>query len=140
MKCFLKIYCGVEQLVARQAHNLEAEGSSPSPATNKVTHSKSYYSFNELGFHTQKSPVNFKCCHRITVSTQDFHSCNRGSIPLGSTTSHSHKINLGLKYNRALLGKIIVDRGDCREKYGALRWCTHRGNETSRLMGGHLTI
>lgn len=26
------LYCGVEQLVARQAHNLEAEGSSPSPA------------------------------------------------------------------------------------------------------------
>ena len=24
-------------------------------------------------------------CHRITVSTQDFHSCNRGSIPLGTT-------------------------------------------------------
>ena len=25
-------------------------------------------------------------CHRITVSTQDFHSCNRGSIPLGTTS------------------------------------------------------
>lgn len=25
--------CGVEQLVARQAHNLEVGGSSPSPAT-----------------------------------------------------------------------------------------------------------
>jgi hypothetical protein len=25
--------CGVEQLVARQAHNLEADGSSPSPTT-----------------------------------------------------------------------------------------------------------
>lgn len=28
-----EIYCGVEQLVARQAHNLKVEGSSPSPAT-----------------------------------------------------------------------------------------------------------
>ena len=31
------IYCrGVEQLVARRAHNPEAEGSSPSPATKKM--------------------------------------------------------------------------------------------------------
>ena len=28
--------------------------------------------------------------------------------------SHSHKVNLGLKYNRVLLGKIIMDRGGCR--------------------------
>ena len=34
--CFwetFEIYCGVEQLVARRAHNPEVEGSSPSPAT-----------------------------------------------------------------------------------------------------------
>ena len=29
----LKIYCGVEQLVARWAHNPKAVGSSPTPAT-----------------------------------------------------------------------------------------------------------
>ena len=28
--------------------------------------------------------------------------------------SHSHKVNLGLKYNRVLLGKILMDRGGCR--------------------------
>ena len=33
-----KHYRGIEQLAARQAHNLEVEGSSPSPATqNKTT-------------------------------------------------------------------------------------------------------
>ncbi len=32
--CYNVCECGVEQLVARQAHNLEAGGSSPSPATN----------------------------------------------------------------------------------------------------------
>ena len=31
------------------------------------------------------APAFDKRCHRITVSTQDFHSCNRGSIPLGTT-------------------------------------------------------
>ena len=30
-------------------------------------------------------PLLKRGCHRITVSTQDFHSCNRGSIPLGTT-------------------------------------------------------
>ncbi|MEY3075187.1 MAG: hypothetical protein RJB25_827, partial [Bacteroidota bacterium] len=30
-----KIYCGVEQLVARRAHNPKATGSSPVPATKK---------------------------------------------------------------------------------------------------------
>ena len=29
-------HCGVEQLVARQAHNLEVVGSSPTPATKKI--------------------------------------------------------------------------------------------------------
>ncbi len=29
-------YRGIEQLVVRQAHNLEVLGSSPSPATNKI--------------------------------------------------------------------------------------------------------
>ena len=32
-------------------------------------------------------------CHRITVSTQDFHSCNRGSIPLGTTKTFP-KVNI----------------------------------------------
>ncbi len=32
----LKIYCGVEQLVARRAHNPEVIGSSPVPATSKT--------------------------------------------------------------------------------------------------------
>jgi hypothetical protein len=31
----IKIYCGVEQLVARRAHNPKVVGSSPSPATSK---------------------------------------------------------------------------------------------------------
>ena len=32
----LKIYCGVEQLVARRAHNPEVAGSSPVPATTEA--------------------------------------------------------------------------------------------------------
>ena len=32
---FKKLYCGVEQLVARWAHNPEVAGSSPAPATNE---------------------------------------------------------------------------------------------------------
>ena len=36
-------------------------------------------------------------CHRITVSTQDFHSCNRGSIPLG-TTSRELRLNMNRDY------------------------------------------
>ena len=37
-----KIYCGVEQLVARRAHNPKVTGSSPVPATIR----KHHYSFN----------------------------------------------------------------------------------------------
>jgi hypothetical protein len=37
-----KIYCGVVEVVSRQAHNLKVGGSSPSPATNGRT--DSFYS------------------------------------------------------------------------------------------------
>ena len=41
-------YRGVEQLVARRAHNPEAEGSSPSPATIKVLKSFDFRTFSLL--------------------------------------------------------------------------------------------
>jgi hypothetical protein len=40
-----KIYCGVEQLVARRAHNPEVIGSSPVPATRNPCKSNSYRGF-----------------------------------------------------------------------------------------------
>ena len=44
-KRHIKIYCGVEQLVARWAHNPKVVGSSPAPATqnSRNTHSGFFY-------------------------------------------------------------------------------------------------
>ena len=61
---------GVEQLVARRAHNPKVEGSSPSSATIKK--------------------LTKKCAKLIwllgqAVKTPPFHGGNRGSIPLGVT-------------------------------------------------------
>ena len=64
-------YRGVEQLVARRAHNPKVEGSSPSSATIKKL-------------------TNKKCAKLVwllgqAVKTPPFHGGNRGSIPLGVT-------------------------------------------------------
>lgn len=37
------VYSGVEQLAARQAHNLEVVGSSPTPATKKESKDKPFF-------------------------------------------------------------------------------------------------
>ena len=42
----LKKYRGVEQLVARRAHNPEVVGSNPSPATTKVLKSQDFRTFS----------------------------------------------------------------------------------------------
>ncbi len=39
----IKIYCGMEQLVARWAHNPKVVGSSPAPATKKPVLSRLFY-------------------------------------------------------------------------------------------------
>ena len=44
-RTFLKIYCGVEQLVARWAHNPKVVGSSPTPATREDSSSDLMGSF-----------------------------------------------------------------------------------------------
>ena len=41
-------YRGVEQLVARRAHNPEVVGSNPSPATTKVLKSQDFRTFSTL--------------------------------------------------------------------------------------------
>ena len=71
--------CGVEQLVARRAHNPKVARSSRVPATNSVGSSQLAILIAYWKFKTEKWPV------RLGVRTPDFHSGNRGSIPLRAT-------------------------------------------------------
>ena len=43
-------HCGVEQLVARRAHNPKAVGSSPAPATTEGSHSRSFFYSTDFSF------------------------------------------------------------------------------------------
>ena len=54
-----KIYCGVEQLVARRAHNPKVIGSSPVPATKKSQSSAAA----ETGF------LHFKKCWKLAFKS-----------------------------------------------------------------------
>ena len=49
MQCTTK-YRGVEQLVARRAHNPEVAGSSPVPATTKLNHPTGWFNFCAVSY------------------------------------------------------------------------------------------
>ena len=57
----LNEYRGVEQLVARRAHNPEVVGSNPSPATTKVLKSQDFRTFSALM--RSKSSADFRRNH-----------------------------------------------------------------------------
>ncbi len=65
----LKKYRGIEQLEARRAHNPEAGGSSPPPATRKDTHPSGWVFFFMPEKRTRthlnrRNPVDF-CCNQF---------------------------------------------------------------------------
>ena len=70
-------YRGVEQLVARRAHNPEVVGSSPAPATNSATRKR--YRFEKT-----PKPQRFRgfSCHFSKLKLKDIFSLKR---PLGRT-------------------------------------------------------
>ena len=66
----MRLYRGIEQLAARQAHNLEVPGSSPGPATKLAFHKHSYMEVR-LGWY-------IPCEYIIKLNVTAFSCCLAG--------------------------------------------------------------